>query len=75
MRPPLKRCPWCANPAGCEGCSLSGDPAGNYVLLSEAEHGRRVSTIHARWLGVVACLLGMIVALGVLWFLMLLHVS
>lgn len=61
----LDRCPWCPDPKTCEGCSLSGEPPGNYVLISEADHKRRVRKLTVRWLFVVALLVGASIAFAV----------
>lgn len=61
------RCPWCPNPKGCEGCSLSGEPPGNYILITEGEHRRRLverlRRQRHRWLMIAASLVGALVAL------------
>lgn len=64
-----ERCPWCPNSEGCDNCSFSGEPPGNYVLISETEHHRRVRVVHRRWLYITAALLGIIVALSSLFLL------
>lgn len=44
-----ERCPWCPNKDGCTDCGLSGEPSGNYVLITETEHQKRVSRLVAEY--------------------------
>ena len=53
-----QKCPWCPNPRGCTGCSLSGDDPSSYVLMTEKDAKALVQKTNHRWLVIVSILAG-----------------
>ena len=66
-----KKCPWCPEPNGCEGCSLTGEEPGNYKLLPETFVNRKIRKERHRWLLLTSALAGgfIAVSLVLLWVL------